>query len=51
MGVELRLCAQLPTEIDIGNDTLIAEMGRNVAVGIGKVGQGSSPGCWIRDII
>lgn len=42
--VEADLPSQLPAQIDIGDDALVAEMRRNVTVSAGKVGQRFSPG-------
>lgn len=42
--VEAGLPSQLPAQVDIGDDALVAEMRRNVAVRAGKVGQRLSPG-------
>jgi hypothetical protein len=42
--VELGLSAELTTQVDINDDTLVTEMRGDIAISVGEVGQGSSPG-------
>lgn len=49
--IELSLCPQLATEIDVDHDALVLEMRRDVAFCVGEIGERGSPRRWIWDVV